>query len=63
MPGDSLWHRDVEYQEIPRQHGVTRKRAAKMLLARPLNRRQLMARQLRETDMAKNRAKPRPYGW
>jgi UDP-2,3-diacylglucosamine hydrolase len=55
MHGDSLCTADVEYQKF--RANMRNPQTVKMLLARPLKDRQLMARQLREISMAKNQGK------
>lgn len=55
MHGDSLCTGDVEYQKF--RAGMRNSKTQQMLLARPLKDRQLMARQLRELSMAKNKGK------
>lgn len=55
MHGDSLCTADLEYQKF--RTGMRNPKTQKMLLARPLKDRQLMARQLRELSMAKNKGK------
>lgn len=55
MHGDSLCTADVEYQKF--RAGMRNPKTQQMLLARPLKDRQLMARQLRELSMAKNKGK------
>ncbi|PFG09174.1 UDP-2,3-diacylglucosamine diphosphatase [Marinobacter sp. LV10MA510-1] len=55
MHGDSLCTADVEYQKF--RANMRNPKTQKMLLARPLKDRQLMARQLRELSMAKNKGK------
>jgi UDP-2,3-diacylglucosamine hydrolase len=55
MHGDSLCTADVEYQKF--RANMRNPKTQQMLLARPLKDRQLMARQLREMSMAKNKGK------
>ena len=55
MHGDSLCTADVEYQKF--RAGMRNPKTQQMLLARPLKDRQLMARQLRDLSMAKNKGK------
>jgi UDP-2,3-diacylglucosamine hydrolase len=55
MHGDSLCTADVEYQKF--RANMRNPKTQQMLLARPLKDRQLMARQLRELSMAKNKGK------
>ena len=55
MHGDSLCTADVEYQKF--RANMRNPKTQQMLLARPLKDRQLMARQLREISMAKNKGK------
>ncbi|MGC8119274.1 UDP-2,3-diacylglucosamine diphosphatase [Marinobacter sp. VGCF2001] len=55
MHGDSLCTADEEYQKF--RTNMRNPQTVKMLLARPLKDRQLMARQLREISMAKNQGK------
>lgn len=55
MHGDSLCTADVEYQKF--RTNMRNPQMVKMLLARPLEDRQQMARQLREISMAKNQSK------
>lgn len=55
MHGDSLCTADVEYQKF--RANIRNLKTQQMLLARPLKDRQLMARQLRELSMAKNKGK------
>jgi UDP-2,3-diacylglucosamine hydrolase len=55
MHGDSLCTADAEYQKF--RANMRNPKTQKMLLARPLKDRQLMARQLRELSMAKNKGK------
>jgi len=55
MHGDSLCTADVEYQKF--RANMRNPKTQQMLLARPLKDRQLMARQLRELSIAKNKGK------
>ncbi|MBZ0333835.1 UDP-2,3-diacylglucosamine diphosphatase [Marinobacter sp. AL4B] len=55
MHGDSLCIDDVEYQKF--RANMRNPKTVEMLLARPLEDRQLMARQLRQISMAKNQGK------
>jgi UDP-2,3-diacylglucosamine hydrolase len=55
MHGDSLCTADTEYQKF--RTNMRNPKTQQMLLARPLKDRQLMARQLREMSMAKNKGK------
>ncbi|MCK0164535.1 UDP-2,3-diacylglucosamine diphosphatase [Marinobacter sp. S6332] len=55
MHGDSLCTADVEYQKFRAK--IRNPQMQKMLLARPLEDRQQMARQLREMSMATNQGK------
>lgn len=55
MHGDSMCTADVEYQKF--RANMRNPKTQQMLLARPLKDRQLMARQLREMSMAKNKGK------
>ena len=55
MHGDSLCTADVEYQKF--RANMRNPQMQKMMLARPLEDRQQMARQLRQMSMAKNQGK------
>lgn len=55
MHGDSLCTADVEYQKF--RANMRNPQMQKMMLARPLEDRQKMARQLRDMSMAKNQGK------
>jgi len=55
MHGDSLCTADVEYQKF--RANMRNPQWQQMILARPLEDRQQMARQLREISMAKNQGK------
>lgn len=55
MHGDSLCTADVEYQKF--RASMRNPQMQKMMLARPLEDRQQMARQLRQMSMAKNQGK------
>ncbi|TNE70980.1 MAG: UDP-2,3-diacylglucosamine diphosphatase [Gammaproteobacteria bacterium] len=55
MHGDSLCTADVEYQKF--RASMRNPQMIQMMLARPLEDRQQMARQLREISMAKNQGK------
>lgn len=55
MHGDSLCTADVEYQKF--RANMRNPQTQKLILARPLEDRQQMARQLREMSMATNRGK------
>lgn len=55
MHGDSLCTADVEYQKF--RANMRNPKMQKMMLARPLEDRQQMARQLRQMSMAKNQGK------